>query len=177
MRTEQALDDTSIGKTMIVRAAAHSEIDKLATLWFDGWQDAHAKILPVELARLRTLASFRHRLETDLAQVRVVGGDGEPIGFCTVKDDELYQLYVAAQARGSGAALALMEDAEDRLRDGGIDTAWLVCAIGNERAVRFYEKCGWRRIGTVVSQLPTPVGLFPLNVWRYEKNLSRTAGG
>jgi RimJ/RimL family protein N-acetyltransferase len=49
---------------------------------------------------------------------------------------------------------------------------WLACAIGNERAARFYEKSGWRRTGTMVSQLETPNGIFPLEVWRYEKRLS-----
>jgi hypothetical protein len=48
---------------MDARAAAEREIDHLARIWYDGWQDAHAEILPAELKRLRTLESFRHRLE------------------------------------------------------------------------------------------------------------------
>jgi hypothetical protein len=47
----------------------------------------------------------------------------------------------------------------------------LACAIGNERAPRFYEKHGWRRIGTMIDQLEIPGGLFPLEVWRYEKDV------
>jgi hypothetical protein len=42
--------------------------------------------------------------------------------------------------------------------------------VGNERAARFYEKRGWSR-GTLTSQLDTPEGVFPLDVWRYEKPL------
>jgi len=90
-----------------------------------------------------------------------------------LKDDELYQLYVSAQARGSGVAAALMADAEARLAASGVKTAWLACAIGNERAARFYEKCGWRRAGTFVSELETTNGIIPLEVWRYEKPLTR----
>ena len=26
-----------------------------------------------------------------------------------------------------------------RLSKGGVDTAWLACAVGNDRAARFYE--------------------------------------
>lgn len=85
---------------MDVRAAQESEIAHLAKLWYDGWQDAHAQILPAELKRLRTLESFRERLQAALPNVRVVGEPGAPIGFCIVKSDELYQLYVAAQLRG-----------------------------------------------------------------------------
>jgi ribosomal protein S18 acetylase RimI-like enzyme len=155
-----------------VRAADEAEIDDLAQLWFDGWQDGHARILPAELARHRTLESFRQRLRAALASVRVAGPPGQPTGFCMTKRDELDQLYVSAAARGSGVAAALLADGEHRLAASGVATAWLACAIGNERAARFYEKHGWRRIGVVVSHLETPDGLFPLEVWRYEKDLT-----
>lgn len=156
---------------MDVRRAEETEIDQLAQLWFDGWQDAHAEILPRELARIRTLESFRERMRAALAQVRVAGPPGRPVGFAMIREDELYQLYVGAEARGTGVASALMADAEARLAANGVRTAWLDCAIGNRRAARFYEKCGWRRAGTVVSLLPTPEGTLPLEVWRYEKSL------
>jgi ribosomal protein S18 acetylase RimI-like enzyme len=157
---------------MKVRSAEQSEIGALTHLWYDGWQDAHANILPAELARLRTRESFEKRLETALADVRAIGPVGEPLGFCMLKGDELYQLYVSAQARGTGVAKMLVADAEARLSKNGVRTAWLACAIGNERAARFYEKCGWRRAGAVVIQLETSNGPFPLEVWRYEKLLA-----
>lgn len=160
---------------MQVRCAERFEIDQLAKLWYDGWQDAHAQVLPAELKRLRTLESFRERLQAALANVRVVGPPGTPTGFCIVKDDELYQLYVSSGARGSGIAAALIADAEARLAKRGVETAWLACAIGNDRAARFYEKHGWRRIGTMVSQLETQEGIFSLEVWRYEKSLRSSA--
>jgi ribosomal protein S18 acetylase RimI-like enzyme len=154
-----------------VRAADPTEIGPLARLWYDGWQDAHARILPAELARHRTLESFTQRLRDGLEMVRVAGPPGAPVGFCMVKLDELYQLYVASVARGSGVAAALLADGEARLADAGVTTAWLACAIGNERAARFYEKHGWRRSGTMTNELPTPDAPFPLEVWRYEKVL------
>ena len=156
---------------MDVRAADAGEIDHLARLWFDGWRDAHAQIVPAELARRRTLESFRYRLHAALPDIRVVGPSGAPVGLCIVKGDELYQLYVSAGSRGSGVAAALIADAEARLSSRGVGTAWLACAIGNERAARFYEKRGWRRAGTMVNRLDTPEGEFPLDVWRYEKPL------
>ena len=95
----------------------------------------------------------------------------DPAGFCIVKGDELYQLFVSAPSRGSGAAAALIADAEARLAESGVETAWLACAIGNERAARFYEKCGWTRVGTMLNRLDTSTGQFPLEVWRFEKCL------
>lgn len=157
---------------MNVRTADEAEIGQLATLWHDSWQDAHAHILPEELIRLRTLESFRDRLQATLSRVRVVGPLGAPVGFCIVKGDELYQLFVSAQARGTRAAAALIADAETRMAAAGVQTAWLACAIGNERAARFYEKCGWRRVENMVNHAETPSGTFALETWRYEKTLT-----
>jgi GNAT superfamily N-acetyltransferase len=156
-----------------VRAAEEAEIGRLARIWYDGWQDAHAAIMPAELKRLRTLESFRERLQAGLADVRAAGPVGAPVGFCILKHDELYQLYVSAAARSTGVAAALVADAEARLAGAGVETAWLACAIGNDRAARFYEKCGWRRAGVVVYQADLASGTMPLEVWRYEKRLSR----
>ncbi len=154
-----------------IRAADESEIDHLAALWYDGWQDAHAQIVPAELVRYRTLDSFKQRLCAALSEVRVVGPIREPVGLCLTRDDELNQLYVAAKARGSGLAARLLADGEARIRARSVKTAWLACAIGNERAARFYEKNGWHRAGNVVIHLEIPGGMFPLEVWRYEKAL------
>jgi GNAT superfamily N-acetyltransferase len=160
-----ALTDTNI------RDAKLSEIGQLARIWFDGWQDAHLRIVPAELAGLRTLKSFEERLRAACTGVRVAGPVGAPVGFYFVQAAELCQFYVAATARGSGVAAVLMADAEARLGESGVHTAWLACAIGNDRAARFYEKCGWFRTGTVIDELEVPGGTFALHVWRYEKSL------
>ena len=68
-----------------------------------------------------------------------------------------------------GLLLVRQADAEATLAARGTRTAWLACAIGNERAARFYEKCGWRRVGSVINHLRTEAGAIELEVWRYEK--------
>lgn len=156
---------------MRVRSAVESDIEPLAALWLDGWHDAHASLFPPEVGRHRTLELFRARLHAGLPTVRVVGEAGDPVGLCIVKGDELNQLYVASRARGTGAAAALVHDAESLIRASGADTAWLACAIGNDRAARFYEKCEWRRAGIVIIPIQSMDGDIPCEVWRYEKEL------
>ena len=156
---------------MQVRAAEAAEIGALARIWYDGWQDAHAEILPEELKRIRTLESFEERLRAALADVRVAGLPSAPVGLCIIKGDELYQLYVRAEARGTGIAAVLLAEGEARMAGHGVGMAWLACAIGNQRAARFYEKCGWRRAGTMVNLAETSNGTFSLETWRYEKTL------
>ena len=137
---------------MKVSPPEQSDIGALTLIWYDGWQDAHARIMPAELTRLRTRESFKERLEARLADVRVVGPVSAPLGFCMLKGDELYQLYVTPQAT----------EAKDRLSKNGVKTAWLACAIGNDRAAQFYEKCGWRRVGAVVIEVETSEGPLSL---------------
>lgn len=153
---------------VLIRGATEADIDALARMWFDGWQDAHAAVLPDALRRIRTLESFRERLAEALAGVRVAEAGEDVAGFAIVKGDELYQFYVAREARGTEVASILMQDALAGLRGSGVVTGWLACAIGNDRAARFYEKTGWRQVGVVISHLPTPAGVFDLKVWRYE---------
>ena len=157
---------------MEVRIAAESEFEHLARLWHDGWWDAHAQILPRELARHRTLESFEHRLRSSAQHLRVIGPMNHAVGLCITKGDELNQLYVSGAARGGDVALALLNDGEMRIRNAGWRRGWLACAIGNNRAARFYEKSGWLLARVDSIELETPEGMFPLIVWRYEKSLS-----
>ena len=158
---------------MIARPAAPSEASVLTRLWYDGWQDGHAAVVPATLTRARTFENFAERMLAALADVRVIGPLGAPFGFAMLKGDELYQFYVSSAARGTDVAAALMADAEAQLSARGVETAWLACAVGNARAAKFYEKSGWHLARTMISRLDTVDGPFDLEIWRYEKLLAR----
>ncbi len=158
---------------VLAREGRSADVQPLAALWHDGWHDAHATIVPAELTRLRTLDSFRERLSRHLGDVCVAELDGAPVGFALLTDDELEQFYVAASARGAGVAQQLMRGVEAELAGRGIERAWLACAIGNDRAARFYRKAGWELVRTEMDPLETSAGPFELEVWRFEKALGR----
>ena len=160
---------------MNLRIAHETEIDQLAKLWYEGWQDAHAQLLPEGITKHRTLSSFTDRLRADLPNLRVAGPLGQPLGICIFKGDELNQLYVAPAAWGSGIAADLLLDAEERIGRSGAQTAWLACAIGNKRAARFYEKHGWSLVCNMINELSLPDGMFRLEVWRFEKPLNQAS--
>lgn len=57
----------------------------------------------------------------------------------------ILSIAVHPEARGTGAARALMDDAEAEARRRGFALMHLSVRPENVRAVRFYEKCGWER--------------------------------
>jgi GNAT superfamily N-acetyltransferase len=156
---------------MIVRPAGPADLEPLAALWFQGWQDAHAAIAAPEVKADRTLASFRRRLTEATGELRTAGPPGAPVALAYLRGDEVYQFYVAAAARGTGLATTMLKDAETRIAGAGYATAWLDCVIGNDRAARFYEKSGWRRTGIVTTELDLSGRPFLLDIWRYETSV------
>ena len=94
------------------------------------------------------------------------------MGLCVIRADELHQLFVAADARGSGVAAALLADGESRLARNGIRQAWLDVVVGNQRAMRFYDKHGWRQTRRQGFDVETPTGIFPVEIQYMEKTLA-----
>lgn len=104
---------------MDARPADPSETDCLAQLWYEGWQDAHMRIVPPDLVRLRTFESFQERMRVGLPQVRVIGPTGAPAGFYMLRGDEFYQLFVLRPARGTRVAGAFRPRRTRRGAGGG----------------------------------------------------------
>ena len=61
---------------------------------------------------------------------------------------ELSKCYVRADVHGSGTAAALMNGTLAAARDRGAAGSWLGVNEENERALRFYGKHGYQRVGT-----------------------------
>lgn len=87
------------------------------------------------------------------------GADGELVGYSMLAFDEppvdndweqpieVRRIYIDAVAHGSGLAGQLMDAALARARERGHDWIWLGTNQENERALRFYAKCGFHIVG------------------------------
>ncbi len=157
--------------TDAVREAEAAEFPALASLWFHAWREAHLAYVPEALTRIRTLPSFEERLRRFGPALRVMGPVGAPLGLSVVKDNELNQLFTSPDARGTGVAQALIADAEARVAAAGHDLIWLDVVAENARAVRSYEKSGWRRRGEKVVALDTLDEPFEMKALIMEKAL------
>jgi len=76
----------------------------------------------------------------------VAEGDGEPAGLLTYRIDggDCEVVTINAFPRGAGAGTALMEAVAVAARDAGCRRVWLITTNDNLRALRFYQRRGFR---------------------------------
>ncbi|MCV6593312.1 MAG: GNAT family N-acetyltransferase [Silicimonas sp.] len=151
--------------------AAEDEAPEIARIWSSSWWETHADLVDAPLRALRAPESFEPRVRNVIGTTRVARQGDRILGFCTVRADELYQLFVAPEGRGTGVAQALLADAETRLQRMGNHRIWLACMIGNDRAARFYEKHDWINMGETTDDVETAEGHYRVGIWRFEKTL------
>jgi len=89
---------------------------------------------------------------------------GNPVGVLQLEYDrespeesliapEVNKLYVLRRFFGLGIAQGLMREAHKELQCRGYKKSWLWVLISNDRAIRFYERQGYRSIGTAYFQM------------------------
>src|ERR1700749_2868446 len=124
------------------RYQPHDE-DASVALWLRTWQAAYP-----ELDFAVRLDWWRERWRNELlpaADVVIAEAHGTMIGFVTVDPRTFYldQLVVAPEHWRSGVGTALIAEAK-QISPRGLD---LDVNTDNDRAIRFYEKCGFTITG------------------------------
>jgi GNAT superfamily N-acetyltransferase len=109
----------------------------------DGTVDGHVSLHGTDESRAR--AQWLRALAVPAERIAVVS-----------------RFFVADGSRGRGVGRALMAAAEDHAAERDLRLA-LDVADHNLDAIAFYERCGWRRVGTAT--LTLDVGTFPLVVY------------
>jgi GNAT superfamily N-acetyltransferase len=97
-------------------------------------------------------------------------------GFIMVVEDEVEQVYVAREHRGTGVAAALLARAEEIVASNGHESAWLAVVPGNARARRFYERNGWTDNGLIEYPATIAGGSVFTPARRYDKRIAQNAG-
>ena len=154
-----------------LRPATADDVPRIAEVWEPAWRDGHLGGVPEGLVAIRDSADFLRRAALVQPQSMVAVRGGVVVGFVTVRDDELDQLFLDATARGTGAADALLRAGEEAIAAAGHRDAWLAVVATNARARRFYERNGWSDGGDFVFQADTADGTFDVPCRRYEKRV------
>ena len=156
--------------TVRLRPATEVDADALAGVWHAAWHDAHDEHVPANLVADRPLGYFVRSVPRVVARTTVAEDATGIIGFVTVTDDELDLLFVAARARGTGVAAALLGRGETHIA-ARFEQAWLEVVAGNARARRFYARMGWVEEGAREWVTQTSAGPATVVYCRYEKRL------
>jgi GNAT superfamily N-acetyltransferase len=157
--------------TITLRPAEAGDAEAVAAIWYAGWGDGHLGNVPEELVAIRTKESFWTRAAERVADTTVAVVGDEVAGFIMVVGDEVEQVYVSGDHRGSGIAGVLLTEAERQVKANGHAEAWLAVATGNARARRFYERSGWTDAGAFDYPASVETGTLPVPCHRYVKQV------
>jgi len=123
-------------------------------------QDTDPKHLAAFIASELTAERFREFISSDGVTILLAEAESKLAGFAMLVADcphpqiaaqspiELRKFYVDLPYHGHGVAHALMQAAIPILEDQRFDAAWLSVYSGNARAISFYEKWGFKTVGT-----------------------------
>lgn len=144
---------------MIIRPAVPADAWAVAGVHVRSWQVGYQGLMPDDyLASLRPedrAGRYTFGIDEPDAYYTLVGLSGDAVvGFATTRAPaggagELNALYVDPPAWDTGAGRALVAAARDRLAGLGCEVATLWVLAGNRRALRFYDRDGWRETGDV----------------------------
>lgn len=169
-----------------IRRGKPEDAEKLAPLAIKIFNDTFAghplnkpEDMEAYIGEAFNIEQTRRELTDDETIVFLVETNGELIGFaklhehlteeCVSDDDpiEIQRFYISHEFHGQGIAQKLMDACLDEARKRNYQTIWLGVWEHNIRAQRFYEKLGFKQVGTHVFQL----GNDPQIDWVMEKKL------
>ena len=157
---------------IIIRQATIEDAEILADLSYKTFWDAfhdHPKNAPEDLADYMAKAFNVKQIRKELSEQNTIFPiaeiENEPVGYAKLKIDynedgitatkpvELARLYSKQEFLGRGVGARLMDECFEIARQNGCDVMWLGVWEYNPRAQRFYEKYGFRLVGSHVFQL------------------------
>ena len=164
------LPDNPVSKSeILIRKATPEDAKLLTDLAYTTFWDAfahHPKNAPADLAFYMRQAFSHEQISTELADNRnyflIADLENKPAGYAKLIVDniepgitaerpiELNRLYSHQLFLGKGIGQGLMNACFDYAKNGGFDVMWLGVWEYNPRAQRFYEKNGFRVVGSHV---------------------------
>jgi ribosomal protein S18 acetylase RimI-like enzyme len=156
--------------TPAIRCAGPDDAARLATLAESSFVDSfgadnRAEDMAAYIATAFGEAIQRAELEDARCCVFLAEQNGEALGYAMLREGpapacvgsaravEVARLYAVRRRIGAGVGAALMQHCIREAAARGRDALWLGVWERNERAIAFYERWGFRRVGTQPFQL------------------------
>ena len=142
---------------MDIEPAASQDCRSVAEVHVESWQHAYRGILPepylASLSVAERESTWRRMVERDSSHLLLARHVGQVVGFIAFgpsRDEgaptdqaEVWALYVKADFWSSGAGRLLWLAALQRMLAQEYKSVSLWVIVGNERAIRFYERAGF----------------------------------
>jgi len=140
-----------MGNILIKKMESDSEIRGKGYVHYRSWQETYSGLVdPVYLSQTVTLEHCLAIAQKWPDNILVAKEGEQVLGFVAYgpyRDDtlphcgEIYALYVLRDYQGQGIGSRLMEAALERLSAYRQVALWVL--QGNEKAIRFYQRCGF----------------------------------
>ena len=157
--------DDSYGATMNIRYGTTEDAKMLSELGAKTFYDTFAKDNTPENIEAYLKASFSPEIQfNELSHPEniflIIESENIPIGYAQLimnsRDDainrarpiEIRRIYATQEYFGKGVGKELMQSTIDEAKKRGCDCIWLGVWEKNQRAIDFYEKWGFREVGT-----------------------------
>jgi ribosomal protein S18 acetylase RimI-like enzyme len=144
-----------MGEYTIVPMRTDEEISGKAFVHFQSWHETYEGLVDGEYMKTVTLERCEQIARAWRDNLLVAKDGNKVIGFAgygRYRDEtmaeygEIFALYVLRAYQGRKVGIALMNEAVERLAAHPAICLWVL--KGNEKAIRFYEKYGFRFDGT-----------------------------
>jgi len=160
--------DQNNQKIIIKKMETDEEIKGKAYVHWKSWQEAYPGLVDQNYLNALTLEKCEEMAYRWPENI-LVAKDGEKIagfvGYGKYHDDELkntgeiFAIYVLKEYYGEGVGQQLMQEALNLIKEYPQTAVWVL--KGNDRAIRFYEKCGFQldgkeeeiKLGTKVTEV------------------------
>jgi ribosomal protein S18 acetylase RimI-like enzyme len=166
--------------TPMIRAVTDAEVPLVSELAGRIWRAHYPSIISREqieymLALMYDVAQLRRDLSRGVVYELLFDGE-RAVGFCGYEqiggELKLHKLYLEVEEHGRGLGSLMLRHVEDEARRRGLRTVVLGVNRGNAKAIRSYERNGYR----VRQELRTEIGGgFVMDDFIMEKELAVVA--
>jgi [ribosomal protein S18]-alanine N-acetyltransferase len=159
-----------------IRKAEKDDLNSLAEIAYRAWERSILPLLSEQAGQKQAeQRRLSHEVFESASRIIVAELDGVPVGWCSRARGKAYipYLFVAPELQGQGIGTLLLRRMESILELLGAKAVHLETPADNVRAVRFYQRQGYRILAMRPDGRP---GQNPFSSVRLEKALHPFVG-
>jgi GNAT superfamily N-acetyltransferase len=171
------MKEASMDAAEFHRVETEEQIALVARLAREIWTEHYTPIIGPEqvdymLERFQSAEAVKRQLQQEGYEYYLAECGGKPAGYLALVPGRepgamfLSKIYVHRRHRGRGLGADMLELAEERAEELGLERIYLTCNKHNTGSLAFYRAHGYANAGPVVTDIG---GGYVMDDWRMEK--------